>query len=158
MDRDRKLNRYNAEPGRQRYCSLDDTSSSSSSSSSSTTTTQNFDKRIATAPSSVAVSGDNSTASLTVYSTDAGSVHDSFGFASGALKDAVDFVQNTLNKANDQVSAAIGQTLDVVTKSEAHVADAYATAKAGEQKILVGVGLVIAGIVAVAALRGFSHG
>lgn len=124
--------RRGCELERPRYCELSDSTSQTQAN------TTNIDKRIAGGANSTIVSADNS--SVTV--TDAGAVHASFGFANDVFSKALDAITST--------SAA---SIDAAQASEKQVADAYTTAKAGEQKVLVGVGVAIVGVVAIAALR-----
>lgn len=134
--RHRRGRRYQLEPDARRYCSINE----SESSTNAPTTTYNIDKRVAGGTGTqTIVSADSSTVTV----TDGGAVQAAFGFAT-----------NALNKTLDSINSAAQQTFDTVQGSEARVADAYETAKAGEQKILVGIGLAIVGVVAVAALRG----
>lgn len=112
---------------------------SSNSTSQQVSTSTPTDRRIVTGDSSIVIGGDSSTVNL----TDQGAVHDSFGFAREAFDSAV-----------GAVVASTQSSLDTVAKSNTQLADAYKTAKAGEQKVLVGVGLIIAGVVAVVAVRG----
>ncbi len=122
---------------RARYCSLSDSESSSSSSSNQTTT--NVDKRLVGGEGSIGISGDNSSVTL----VDAGAVSASFGFAREALKNAIQVAASSATETADTATAALDK-----------VKDAYSEAKAGEQKVLVGVGVIVVGVIAVAALRG----
>ena len=132
----RRGRRYELEPDERRYCSV--SSSKSASSTQANTTTTNIDKRVAAGDNSTIVSADNSTVTL----TDQGAVHDAFGFAQAAFDKTVQAIGDNTH-----------ETLSAVQQSESTLADAYATAKAGEQKVLVAAGLLIVGVVAVAALR-----
>jgi hypothetical protein len=131
---------------RARYCSID-SGSSSSSSSSSNQQTYNTDKRIAGGPGSVNVSGDSSTVTV----TDAGAVGLAFGFARDAARDAYDYAAGSATQSTRVLTSA----LEGVEKSVDDIKAAYSEAKAGDQKVLVAGGLIVAGIVAVAALKGF---
>lgn len=135
MRRSHFCRRDDFDPAELRYCSI----SSSEGKTQANTSTYNIDKRIASGADSVNVSADNSTVTV----TDRGAVNAAFGFASDAFKQAVGAI-------GDQASQAVS----AVQASEQTVADAYVTAKAGEQKVLVGVGIAIVGVVAIAALRG----
>ncbi len=130
---------------RARYCSI----TSSDSKSDTSTSTTNIDARVAGGDGSINVSNPQG-GSLTLTLTDAGSIGASFGFARDALKNALDFA----GAAGVRESNIVGEALEKFQKSEAQLADAYATAKAGEQKVLVGVAIAIVATVAVAALRG----
>jgi hypothetical protein len=102
--------------------------SSSKSSSDSSQTTTNYDMRVVGGNGSTNVSNSGGT----VQVLDAGAVNGAFGFSRAVYEGAV-------------------SSLD---KSMSYVAGAYSEAKAGEQKVLVGGGLIILGIVAVSALKG----
>jgi hypothetical protein len=102
--------------------------SSSKSSSEANTTTQNYDQRIAAGNNSTNVSANNSTVSV----LDAGAINQSFGFSKSVYNSA----------------------MQGLTMSVASIKDAYSEAKAGEQKVLVAGGLMILGVVALAAVRG----
>jgi hypothetical protein len=117
-----------------------DNSARSTSDSSQTSTTNNTDLRIAGGDGSVNVSSQNSSVALTL--TDAGAVHDAFGFAQAALNGAFAAVASNDAGAQAQVTAAMKA-----------VADAWAGAKAGEQKVLVGIGVIVVALVGVAALK-----
>ncbi len=110
-----------------------------SSSSTQQQTTQNTDMRVVGGDSSTNVSAQ---AGANVTVTDTGTVHAAFGFANDVMKGAYDTVA--------QISSSTAQ---IVQQSEAAVADAYSTAKAGEQKVLVGAALAIVGVVAFAAVK-----
>jgi hypothetical protein len=110
--------------------------SSSSSSQSSATTTK--DMRVAGGNASTNISADNS--KITV--TDAGAIHDAFGFAAQVSQNAF-----------AGIAASDTATADQVKQALAAVQDAWSQAKQGEQKILVGMGIIVVGVVAVAALK-----
>ncbi len=120
--------------------------SSSKSSSQANQSSTTVDKRIAGGDGSINLSGDGST--ITV--TDAGAVNAAFGFARDTARDAFDFATGSATRSNQ----IVGEALEGVAKAVDEVGDAYSEAKAGEQKVLVGMGLVVVGVVAVAALRG----
>ena len=113
-------------------------SGNSSSSSATTTTTTNIDRRVAAGESSI-ITGDNATLTL----TDSGSVQAAFSFARDTLSGALGQIENAT---------------DHVAQSEKAIAAAYETAKAGEQRILVGLGIASVAVVALAALKGFKRG
>lgn len=130
--------RFACEPAKRGLCSLDDGGGSTSSSNQSTTT-NNIDRRIAAGPGAI-VSGDSSP--ITVSTGDYGAIHEAFGFASNVQAGALESAH---------------ASLDAVTASEKQVADAYGTAKAGEQKVLVGVAIALVALVAVASLKGLKR-
>lgn len=155
-DKTNKLyRRLHREREPQRYCAIESESSpqtSSQSDSSQSSVTTQSDMRIVGGDGSINLSSQNSSVGVTVTTTDAGTVNQAFGFARDALKQAIDFSVGSATR-NTQV---LEHALEGVKDSEAQVADAYTTAKAGEQKILVAGALVIVGLVAVAALKGFA--
>ncbi len=104
--------------------------SSSSSSASTSTATTNTDARVVGGEKSTNISAANSTISVAV--SDSGAIQQAFGFAGEVTDNA----------------------FDAVEKSSAQLANAYSEAKAGEQKILVGVGVAIVAIVAVQSFKG----
>lgn len=127
------------------------------SSSTSASTTNNIDQRATGGNGSQNVSASGG---ATVNVTDAGAISQAFGFADSALKGAYTDVaasrSNTASTAGAAIAAvqntsqqATQAITDAFSKSSAQVADAYSTAKAGENKILVAAGLVVVGIVAV---------
>lgn len=110
-----------------------------SSSSDASTTTNNTDMRV--------VGGNNSTntsahvgngSAVTVNTVDAGAVAASFGFAKDVSAQAFNFASASQIDTSKTVASAMGQ-----------VAEAYSTAKAGEQKIFAGAALAVVGVVAV---------
>lgn len=113
---------------------------SSSSSSDTSTTTTNTDMRVVGGADSVNVSAQNSTLSLTT--TDRGAVSGAFGFAREVSAQAFDFATASQVDTSKTVTDAMGQ-----------VAEAYSTAKAGEQKIFAGAALAIVGVVAAISFR-----
>ena len=113
---------------------------SSSSSSSTATTTQNSDMRVVGGNDSVNLSAQDSTVSL--VTTDRGAVNAAFGFADFVSAQAFDFAH-----------AAQIDTSKTVTGAMEKVADAYSTAKAGEQKIFAGAALAVVGVVAAIAMK-----
>lgn len=129
----RRVTRYRAEPGRVRYCSFDDGGGGGSSTANTSTATR--DTRITAGTGSINVSGDSASVTL----TDAGAVHD-----------ALDFAKSSLASTHADVTAA----LDASGKAGAQLADAYKTAKQGESTVIIIGAFVVAGVVAVAALRG----
>lgn len=113
---------------------------SSSSSASTATTTNQTDMRVVGGNDSVNVSAQSSTVNLTT--TDRGAVAGAFGFARDVSAQAFNFA-----------SASQIDTSKTVTDAMGKVADAYSTAKAGEQKIFAGAALAIVGVVAAISFR-----
>lgn len=110
--------------------------SSSQSSQASATTTK--DMRVAGGAGSANISADNSTVTV----LDAGAIHDAFGFASAVAQDAFAGAA-----ANDSATAA------QVSAAVASIQSAWSDSKLGNQKILIGLGVVVVGLVGVAALK-----
>lgn len=155
----RAFRRLDREHVRDHYCygGGGDSSSSATTDSSQHTTTTQVDARIATGADSVALSAPmaqltNSNINLTI--TDNQAVQQSFGFARDALAGAVNFATQTQAKDSSFLQDALAENERVVSGALNQVADAYTTAKAGEQKVLVGVGVAIVAVVAVVALKG----
>jgi hypothetical protein len=96
--------------------------------------------RVAGGDASTNISAQNSTLALTM--TDAGAIKAAFGFADKTLAGSLEAIRADDESDADQVRAAIES-----------VKESWADAKAGEQKVLVGMGLVVVGLVAVAALK-----
>lgn len=132
---------------------------SSKSSSSSSQTSNQYDMRIAAAAGSKNISSSAST----VVSPDEGAV--AVGGAlvnssvsildSGAIERAFSFADKISREAMDSASMANLSAVDAVQEASGQLAKAWETAKAGEQKILVAGGLIIVGLVAIQALKGF---
>lgn len=109
-----------------------------SSSSSSDQTTQNTDMRVVGGDGSSNVSAQNSTVTM----IDGGAVSGAFGFAKEVSAQAFNFASASQIDTQKTVSDAMGR-----------VADAYSTAKAGEQKIFAGAALAVVGVVAAIGFR-----
>lgn len=120
----------------------------SSSSASSANTTTNIDKRLVVGESAIGVSADGSNVNVNVL--DGGAIGQSFGFAKSALEGVV----STAAASQGNIMQIAGEALGQVAMANEHVVDkiagAYSEAKAGEQKILVAVGVVAVVIVVVA--------
>lgn len=116
---------------------------SSKSTSSTSQTSNNYDQKVQTGAGGTGVSASGG-AVVNVTSIDHGTVGRAFDFAemmaAGAASQSAasaDSLQKVSQSAMQQVQAAYGG-----------LADAYETAKAGEQKIIVVVGLVLLAMVA----------
>lgn len=123
-------------------------SSSSNSDSSQRSETNNVDARVAGGEGSYNLSTVNS--SVNVSLTDQGAVTQAFGFSREALGKSLEFAE----AADKRAGVLVADALDNVQNAVDQIKDAYSEAKAGEQKVLVAGGLIIAGIVAVQALKG----
>ncbi|WP_454774889.1 hypothetical protein [Janthinobacterium tructae] len=128
--------------------------SDSKSDSSQTQTQESQDNRITGGTGSVNLSTSRSSVGgdINISTTDFGSVDRSFTFAEQIAKGAANAaaasaasVQAMATDAMSSVKAAYGDSSDTL-------ADAYKTAKAGEQKVMVAVGMAIVGVVAIKAL------
>ncbi|SFV18140.1 hypothetical protein, partial [Pseudoduganella namucuonensis] len=62
-------------------------------------------------------------------------------------------VKSAMESAMDAYGDAGGKVAEAYKNTSATLADAYTNSKAGEQKVLVGVSLLIAGLVAMRAMR-----
>lgn len=135
--------------------------SSSSSDASQSQLQESQDNRISAATDSVNLVSSRSTiGNINISQTDHGAVKGALEFGSDALGQSYDFAaQISKNAANETAasgarSTAVAQSAMDSVKSayadtSATLADAYETAKAGEQKIMVAAGLAIVGLVAI---------
>lgn len=114
-----------------------------SSSSSSSQTTNNTDARVVGGDNSQnfsAVGNDltNSTINLTDH---------------GAVAGALDLAKTSLTTNQTVATAAMGTTKEVFQGALNSVEDAYATAKAGDQKIVAIAGMAVVGLAAATLLK-----
>jgi len=115
----------------------------SKSSSSASTSTKNVDMRIAAADGSINSSAYIEASSSTVNVLDGGAVHAAFGFAREVAADAFDMASASQVNTNETINEAMDQ-----------VAQAYADAKQGEQKVLTAAALAVVVIVALQVTKG----
>ncbi len=126
---------------------------SSSSASASNTTTNNTDARVVAGEGAIAFSNvGGGSVSVSVQTIDAGAVNQSFDFARDISSGAAKSVSEAL-QTNADIAAGAAKT---VNQAFSEVANAWADAKAGENKILVGVGMAVVAVVALSAVRGKS--
>lgn len=146
--------------------------SNSSSDSSQTQLQESQDNRITGGTGSVALVASRSSVGgdVNLTSTDFGTVSKAFDFATGIAKGAADesaasggrvvelatsamsSVKQAYATSNGTVQAALDSVAQAYKNSNTTMADAYENSKAGEQKVMVGVGLVVVAIVAFKAL------
>lgn len=142
--------------------------SDSNSDSSQQQTSEQQDNRIAAATGSASLVSSRSTVggdvNLTVVSTDHDTVHQSFDFAKQISRDAADTSAASLSnmksmsvQAIDAVKSAYNDSTARIERAHESVdeklANAYTEAKAGEQKIMAGVGVAAVVMVALAAMK-----
>lgn len=129
-------------------------SSDSASDSSQTQVNESQDNRITGGTGSVNLVTSRSSVggNVNISTTDFNSVGRSFDFAEAIAKGAANAaaasagqVQAIATDAMKSVQAAYGDSSETL-------ADAYKTSKAGEQKVMVAVGMAIVGVVALKAL------
>lgn len=112
---------------------------SSSSDNSQTTATESNDNSVVGGNGSTNVSISKNSGEINLALTDHGAVDKSFELAKQVTRDAINSAANSLQTVQD-----------VERDAMARVSDAFATAKAGEQKILVG---AVVGLVAIVAVK-----
>ena len=119
-----------------------------SSSSSSNTTTNNTDARVVAGDGAIAVSN-NGGGTVHVQTIDAGAVNSAFTFANQIAAGASASVAESL-RVNADIAAGASKT---VNQAFGEVAAAWADAKSGENKVLVGVGMAVVAVVALSAVK-----
>lgn len=117
--------------------------SKSAATTTTTTSTKNVDMRIAAADGSINSSAYIEASGSTVNVLDGGAIHAAFGFAREVAADAFDMATASQVNTNETITDAMEQ-----------VAEAYADAKQGEQKVLTAVGLAVVAIVAIQVVKG----
>ena len=125
----------------------------SSSSANQTTSTTTFDNHITAATDSSNVSMANSTVNGNVTMTDNGAVSAAFAAIQNMSQQATTLESNALGAVNANSTASTAAVQTANANALAAVNTAYSTAKDGEQKVMVAVGMVIVGIVAMRALK-----
>jgi len=128
--------------------------SDSKSDSSQTQTQESQDNRITGGAGSVNLSTSRSSVGgdINISTTDFGSVDRSFAFAEQIAKGAANTAAASAASVQALAKDAMSSVKEAYGDSSEKIGAAYETAKAGEQKVMVAVGLVIVGIVAVKAL------
>lgn len=121
--------------------------------SSSSSTTQNVtdtqDNRIQAAVDSSNINNSRGVINGSVNMLDAGAVGKSFDFATLVADGAAKTAAASVNEAQGIAVSAMDAVKGAYSDSNASLADAYKTSKAGEQKIMVAGALVICAIVAI---------
>lgn len=128
----------------------------SSSQADQTQTTETQDNRISAAQDSVSINTSRGTVGdLTVNTTDNGAVNSAFAFANQIAQGAADMQAASLGAVKTASSNALQAVQSAYAQESSTLADAYKTAKAGEQKVLVA-GTV--GLLALALIKIFAGG
>ena len=124
----------------------------SSSSSSQATTTTNVDKRLVVDNGGVGVSSDSST--VTVNTLDNGAITQAIDLSKTSTKAAYSGLDSLLGFANSVLNLE-ANSQKLISQSAANIGDAYKTAQdmSSGNRMLVAGGLVLAGIVALNALK-----
>lgn len=126
----------------------------SSSDNSQKSTTETQDNSIVAAPDSTSLSLNRSSVNdINIMTTDHGAVDGAFSFAKQVSANSTTLVQHALGSVQESEATALQAVQDTNKKALATVADAYTTAKAGEQKILVGAVVGLLGMVAIKVLK-----
>jgi len=128
--------------------------SNSDSDSSQTQINESQDNRITGGTGSVNLSTSRSSVGgdINISTTDFGSVDRSFTFAEQIAKGAANTAAASAAAVQAMATDAMTSVKDAYGDSSETLADAYKTAKAGEQKVMVAVGMAIVGVVAIKAL------
>lgn len=124
----------------------------SSSSSTQQTTTTNVDKRQVVDNGGVGVSSDSS--NVTINTLDSGAINGAIDLSKSSTTQAYTGLDHLLGFAN-QVLALENNSQKLISQSAANVGDAYKTAQdmSSGNRMLVAGGLILAGIVALNALK-----
>lgn len=124
----------------------------SNSSADQTSTSEAADNRIAAAQDSVNLVLNRSSGNSVTF-TDMGAVSKAFDFAIKVSKDAASTQAastDAIQKSSTSALAAVQQAYGDFSKK---IDDAYVTSKAGEQKIMVAVGVVAVTLIAIKTLK-----
>ena len=124
----------------------------SSSSADQSTSTETTDNSTVAAPNSTSASLNHSSGN-TINITDNGAVGMAFDAVKQISQGAFTANSQALSTVTENSSAAIQQVAAADHNALAAVSDAYSTAKAGEQKVLVAAALAILGIVAIKVIK-----
>lgn len=125
---------------------------SSKSSSSTTNTAENYDMKNQVESGGVGVSAANGS-SVNVTTTDFRTVERAFDFAAMLAKGAANESVASGQRNNAVVTTALQSVQNAYAGSTDKIANAFETAKAGEQKIMVAAALALVAIVAFNAVR-----
>ncbi|EIJ47585.1 hypothetical protein GWL_18260 [Herbaspirillum sp. GW103] len=127
--------------------------SESSSDASQTSTSEAQDNRIAAAQDSVnLVMSRASGNSVSVTTTDFGTVSKAFDFATALAKNAASQAAASTDAVQKASTSALAAVQQAYTDFSTKIDDAYTTSKAGEQKVLVGAVVAVLGLVAIKSL------
>lgn len=130
-------------------------SSDSDSDSSQTQIQETQDNRISGGNGSVNLVTSRSSVggNVNISTTDFGAVSKSFDFAQAIATGAANTAAASANQVTAIAKDAMASVKDAYGDSNESLAAAYETAKAGEQKVMVAVGLAIVGVVAIKAMN-----
>lgn len=127
--------------------------SESSSSADQTSTSEAQDNRIAAAQDSVNLVLSRAEGnSVSVTTTDFGTVSKAFDFATQLAKNAATQAAASTDSITKASTSALSAVQQAYSDFSAKIDDAYTTSKAGEQKILVGAVVCVLGLVAIKTL------
>ncbi len=139
---------------------------SSTTQNTTTNQTTNIDKRLVIGAVSTGVSADNSTVSLTSYSTDAGAIAGALQFAAHSVdlnaaefSTATDLVKSSSDHAYDSLTQALGiadRSIQVASKEVSASTQAVAGAYQAAADVSTGNRFLIIGALAVVAVVGFA--
>jgi hypothetical protein len=128
--------------------------SNSSSDSSQSQLQESQDNRITAGEGAVALVASRSSVGgdVNLTSTDFGTVNKAFDFANAIAKGAASEAAASSAKVAEMATSAMQSVKQAYAGSNETIADAYETSKAGEQKVMVAVGLAVVGMVAFRAM------
>jgi len=128
--------------------------SESSSDASQTSTSEAADNRIAAAQDSVNLVMNRATGnSISVTTTDMGTVSKAFDFATQLAKNAASSQAATTDAIQKASTSALSAVQQAYSDFSSKLDDAYVTSKAGEQKVMVAVGVVAVALIAIKTLK-----
>lgn len=128
-------------------------SSDSDSDSSQTQIQDTQDNRITAAEGSInLVTSRSNGNNINVTQTDFGTVNRSFDFAEKMAAGAASEAAASASRAEKVMLSSMQSVQNAYAGVNQNLADAYETAKAGEQKVMVMAGLAVVGLVAAKAL------
>jgi hypothetical protein len=127
----------------------------SQSQANQTTKTDTYDNRIAAAQDSINLNNANGSINgdVLVQKLDGGAVSSSFDFAKQIASGAAAMMAASVDSTASATTSALQAVKQAYATENANLSDAYKTAKAGEQKIMVYGALLIGGLVAIKALK-----
>ena len=122
------------------------------SSATTTNTQETQDNRIASAENSSNLQNSRGVINGDVNMLDGGAINSAFDFANRVAQGAADETVASIGANQATIKTAMEAVQTAYQGENASLADAYRTAKAGEQKIMATAAIVILGIVAVKVL------